>query len=226
VPSSIVDQRPPLRAALRQALPAAAVAAFEYFPGLNGLERLVLDNLAAPVSRSRAARLVGFQPSAFSRYFVSKTGMTFVEWLTTLRIAYATSLIETQSVSLAVLAARCGFADERALRRAFVRVHGICPRGYRQRLLFGDRSEPSTLSTGRSNRFPGGAMRGRAMNVRKLVAVCLMVGAMTMTSVPAEVLSTLGSETMGQTFTNDFVLKSFSCLFRQQSGPKRQHYGP
>jgi ankyrin repeat protein len=46
-------------------------------------------------------------------------------------------------------------------------------------------------------------MKSKVITVRKHVAACLLAGVMTMTSVTAEALSTLGGQTIGQTFKDD-----------------------
>lgn len=124
-----------IREVLRQHLPPAAVRAFDYYGRLRDLEEFALDNLDRTISRSVAARVVGLQPSPFSRFFTAKTGLQFIHWLTVIRVAYATWHLERRDIPLCHLAMASGFRDERSLRRAFVRVHGVCPRGFRKRLL-------------------------------------------------------------------------------------------
>lgn len=132
-----------LRDVLRQPLPPAAISAFDYYGRLRDLEDFTLGNFDCPIGRNVAARIAGLEPAPFSRFFRAKTGLRFINWLIAIRVAYATWHLERRDVALCYLAIASGFRDERSLRRAFVRVHGICPRRFRTRLMGLDvRQEP------------------------------------------------------------------------------------
>ena len=80
-------------------------------------------------------------PRTLHRMFRRVTGRTPAQAVEDIRFEAARVLLETTDISLKVLAARCGFGSEEAMRRVFQRRVGVSPSEMRQR--FGGRKLPS-----------------------------------------------------------------------------------
>ena len=67
----------------------------------------------------------------FRRRFQQATGETVQEYLQLARLELSRQLLEQSNLSMAVVAERCGFADERSLRRLWQLKEGRSPSNYR-----------------------------------------------------------------------------------------------
>ncbi len=90
------------------------------------------ENYASPVSLDAAARVAGLSRYYFSRLFKRMTGVGLVDWLTARRVAEAERLLRSSDLSIRDIAEEAGFSSLRTLDRAFLSLHGISPRTYRQ----------------------------------------------------------------------------------------------
>jgi transcriptional regulator GlxA family with amidase domain len=75
----------------------------------------------------------------FSRVFTEQVGETPARYVEQVRVEAARHELETTTVSLDVIAERCGFGTAESLRRAFQRRVGVAPDAYRRRF----RSRPN-----------------------------------------------------------------------------------
>jgi transcriptional regulator GlxA family with amidase domain len=79
-----------------------------------------------------AAR-VGMSPRHFSREFTRLVGVSPGRYVEQVRVETARRLLESEPVTLAVAARRCGFGSAETMRQAFVRRVGTPPDQYRRR---------------------------------------------------------------------------------------------
>jgi transcriptional regulator GlxA family with amidase domain len=79
-----------------------------------------------------AAR-VGMSPRHFSREFTRMVGVSPGRYVEQVRVETARRLLETEPVTVAVAARRCGFGSAETMRQAFVRRVGTPPDHYRRR---------------------------------------------------------------------------------------------
>ncbi len=84
-----------------------------------------------PISVSAAARLAGMSPAQFTRLFKRAAGMTFVAYLTHIRVAEAARLLKGGTLTISEIASRVGFADQSYLDRRFKKAFGATPRDFR-----------------------------------------------------------------------------------------------
>ena len=68
----------------------------------------------------------------FRRRFQQATGETVQEYLQLARLELSRQLLQQTELSVSVVADRCGFADERSLRRLWQQKEGRTPSSYRQ----------------------------------------------------------------------------------------------
>ncbi len=100
-------------------------------------EEWLRHHLAEPVTITGLARAVGASQRNLNRRFKSAQGTTPVEYLQTLRVDAAKSLLETTDLGLDEIVARIGYQDGAAFRRLFKERTSLSPREYRQRFAIG-----------------------------------------------------------------------------------------
>lgn len=79
------------------------------------------------LSISKIADIFFYNEKYLSALFVKNTGTKFTDYLTKLRIDYAIKQIETERLSVAALAATCGFADPMYFSKVFKKYTGYTP---------------------------------------------------------------------------------------------------
>ena len=89
------------------------------------------ERLADELSREQVARAAGLSPSHFSHLMRAKTGWSFTELLTRLRIDRACHLLVHTDHPLARVAQDCGFSDQSYFTRVFHKRTGQTPGDYR-----------------------------------------------------------------------------------------------
>lgn len=94
----------------------------------------VQQHLAEPILRDEMAALASLSPAAFSRFFKSRTGKTFQDFVTELRIGYACRLLAGEEHNVTEVALMSGFGSVASFNRAFRRLKGASPSGYRKRM--------------------------------------------------------------------------------------------
>ena len=72
-------------------------------------------------------RIIGLSPSRLRHMFKAETGMTPTQFLKSLRIRKAKSLLETTRLSVKEVMASVGVSDPSNFTRDFKRAHGLTP---------------------------------------------------------------------------------------------------
>lgn len=96
---------------------------------------LIQQRLAEPINRDEVARMAHFSPSAFSRFFRARTGKTFHDFVTELRIGRACRLLSERELTVTEIAFACGFTSIASFNRSFRRNKKAAPTEYRRKLL-------------------------------------------------------------------------------------------
>lgn len=96
-------------------------------------ERYMENHFAGALSLKDAADHVFLNAAYFSSLFKQKTGKTFVERLTEIRIAEAKRLLLQTDQKLAVISEATGFPSIRHFNRVFKAAAGMSPTEYRER---------------------------------------------------------------------------------------------
>ena len=91
-------------------------------------------HLDEPLERDAVARGTGLSGSHFSHLMKEKTGQTFTDLLTQMRINRARALLVRTEKSMVQVALECGFCDQSYFTRVFRKCTGESPREYQQRL--------------------------------------------------------------------------------------------
>lgn len=98
----------------------------------EGLHSWITENLAQNLSVERLAEQANMSPRNFARVYSSRMGVTPAKAVEAMRIEKAQDLLATTDHSMKRIAALCGFNEEDRMRRAFLRLIGVSPSGYRR----------------------------------------------------------------------------------------------
>lgn len=91
-------------------------------------------NFEEPIKLSDVSQLVNMSESAFSHFFKKKTGYTFIDYLTNLRIARACQMLTETTHTVAEICYSCGFNNLSNFMRIFKKKKGSTPNEYRSAL--------------------------------------------------------------------------------------------
>lgn len=94
--------------------------------------KFVQDHYQEPVTVSQAAAMLHLSDSAFCKYFKRSMGKTFSDYVNDIRVTHAASLLIETDLSIASLAADCGFENMSYFNRIFLRKKGIQPYKFRE----------------------------------------------------------------------------------------------
>ncbi|MEM9196837.1 MAG: helix-turn-helix domain-containing protein [Pseudomonadota bacterium] len=97
------------------------------------LHTWIEENLARDLRVEALAERENMSLRSFHRLYQTIMGVTPARAVETLRVERARDLLETTDLGVKTIAARCGFAGEPRMRRAFVRLLGLSPSAYRAR---------------------------------------------------------------------------------------------
>lgn len=100
-----------------------------------------------PILLKDLAAGVNVHPNYLSGLFRRKTGQTISEYITSVRLACACSLLRSSSASISRISEECGFSDPSYFSRVFLKTCHVTPRQYREegkKISVEERSEVQT----------------------------------------------------------------------------------
>jgi len=97
------------------------------------------QNFDKDIMLSDVSKLANMADAAFSRFFKVKTGMTFIDCLTEIRLGHASRMLIDTSQSVAEVAYNCGFNNMSNFNRIFKRKKGCTPKEFRENFSRGTR---------------------------------------------------------------------------------------
>lgn len=109
-----------------------AHSAHEDHSWLDAVLRHIHQMYTHPLTREQLARESNVSPEHFSREFKKHTGLTFVEYVTRLRIRMAQEHLLLANPTLQEIAQLTGYRDTFYLSRKFKQVIGLAPTHYRK----------------------------------------------------------------------------------------------
>ncbi|MBB5954078.1 transcriptional regulator GlxA family with amidase domain [Saccharothrix tamanrassetensis] len=102
-------------------------------PGLRAVLDAIADDPAGDWTVREMARRAAMSPRHFARVFPLQVGTSPARYVERARVEAAAGVLESGDEGLDVVARRTGFGSAETLRRAFQRVLGVTPGGYRDR---------------------------------------------------------------------------------------------
>ena len=110
----------------------------------------LLDEIAAKyadITFHDAAELMHFSRPYFSKYFYTHAGMSFTQYLNTIRISVAVEQLQTGNLSVTQVSQSCGFNTIRNFNRVFKALTGYAPHALPEGYRFIHRPRPYTASS-------------------------------------------------------------------------------
>lgn len=89
-------------------------------------------NFDKQISLSEVARLANMSDVSFSRFFKQRTGNTFVDNQTQIRLGHASRMLIDTTQSIAEIAYKCGFNNISNFNRIFKKKKGCTPKEFRE----------------------------------------------------------------------------------------------
>jgi AraC family transcriptional regulator len=100
---------------------------------LRAVVEYIEENLDAGLTLDQIAAVAHLSPCHFSQQFKAATGLPPHQYVVVRRVERARQFLQQDDdLSLAAIAARCGFCDQSQLSNHFKRVVGVTPRRFRQ----------------------------------------------------------------------------------------------
>jgi AraC-like DNA-binding protein len=90
------------------------------------------QNFDKVVSLHEVSRLANMSEASFSRFFRSRTGITFIDSLTEIRLGHASRLLIDTTLSVAEIAYNCGFNNISNFNRIFKKKKKCTPKVFRE----------------------------------------------------------------------------------------------
>lgn len=88
-----------------------------------------------PISIDEVARVVGYSPYYFTRFFKGTTGQTFMQFLTDYRINQAKFILANEKLPMIEVAERAGFSSVKTFHHVFKKIVGLSPLQYQKSLI-------------------------------------------------------------------------------------------
>jgi|SRR5579859_3324050 len=98
-------------------------------------KEMISSDLAGTTSLQTIAEACGLSVSHFSRAFRRSTGRAPHAWLIEARVESAKAMLRQRTISLAMIALACGFADRSHFTRIFTRSVGVSPAAWRKMMM-------------------------------------------------------------------------------------------
>ena len=96
-------------------------------------------NFQKNITLTEISKLVNMTDVSFSRFFKSRTGITFMDSMLELRLGNASRLLIDTTKSIAEVAYNCGFNNISNFNRLFKKKKGCTPKEFRESYSYGSR---------------------------------------------------------------------------------------
>ena len=93
------------------------------------------NNYSSNIKISDIAKYVGLNRSYFSNLFTKTLGISPQEYLLSLRIEKACTLLEDLQLTIGEVSIKVGYTDQLTFSKIFKKTKGVSPKLYRQLLL-------------------------------------------------------------------------------------------
>ena len=94
-------------------------------------EQYIQQHYTEELTLNRVSEIVHVSPPYISKLFKEKLGMTFLEYLTRIRMEKAKQMLRETQESIRRIGCEVGYQDPNYFSRAFKKYVGVTPREYR-----------------------------------------------------------------------------------------------
>lgn len=102
---------------------------------LNTVYNFTLKNFMKKIELKEVASIAGLIPNSFCRYFKTRTGKTYNEFLLEIRIGYACKLLLDNNQSMKQVCFESGFNNFSCFHKSFKTITGYTPLTYQRKYL-------------------------------------------------------------------------------------------
>jgi len=99
---------------------------------IHAAERFIRENYMDDIHLTLLAERFNYNPSYFSEWFKAKTGKTFIQYVTEVRMEHAVRLLAETKLPLWDIAELTGFSNPSYFSSKFKKIYGMSPSEYRQ----------------------------------------------------------------------------------------------
>lgn len=103
---------------------------------INSIYNYSLSHFTNEIYLEEIAAIAGMVPNSFCRYFKSRTGKTYTQFLVELRIGHACKLLLQNKLSMKQLCFESGFNNFSCFHKNFKMITGKSPQKYQQDFLY------------------------------------------------------------------------------------------
>jgi len=108
-------------------------------------KEFIWSNYNQDISLKRASTAVGISPYYLSHLFRKEMGISFLEYLTSVRISIAKRLLKETPMAILEVCLEVGYQDPSYFAKIFKKKEGIYPSEYRKKLLEFELTEPTSI---------------------------------------------------------------------------------
>lgn len=95
-------------------------------------KQYIQQHYSEPISLEIVSRELGFNPTYFSSLFKKETGLTFLEYVTEVRMEMAKEFLRDTDWTVADICERVGYKDTKYFSKSFRKITGLKPNEYRK----------------------------------------------------------------------------------------------
>lgn len=99
---------------------------------IRAVKKYVADHYGEPLTLEQVSAVAGLSPAYLSTVFKKDTGMTFLEYLSKVRMDMAKQLLKETGRTVADICAQVGYSDVRYFTKTFAKYSGLKPNEYRK----------------------------------------------------------------------------------------------
>ncbi len=98
---------------------------------INKVYNYVVHNFTDEIRLEEIAQMTNMTQHSFCRYFKSRTGKTFVEFVNDIRMSYSCKLLQNNKLTISQIACECGFGQTPYFIKLFKKNYNKTPLKYR-----------------------------------------------------------------------------------------------
>jgi AraC-like DNA-binding protein len=98
---------------------------------INDIYEFTFNNFNKKIYLDQVAGISGLVPNSFCRYFKSRTGKTYLQFLTEIRVGHACKLLMDDNINIKEVCYESGFLNFSCFHRRFKEITGQSPQNYR-----------------------------------------------------------------------------------------------
>ncbi|SEJ26533.1 AraC-type DNA-binding protein [Dyadobacter koreensis] len=97
---------------------------------INAIYKYTLNNFTEKIKLETIASIAGLSPNSFCRYFKSRTGKQFSQFVTEIRVGYACKMLINNNRSIKQICYESGFQNTTCFHKQFKQITGKTPASY------------------------------------------------------------------------------------------------